>query len=137
VPKGGCCFQIFETPGPELLRPDVMRLSAILRVPTVTVPRIDGIENAYEAAIRASDFDDEGKVIFVETNGHFPFLARIWHGRTYSNKCGSADNVERLEERLERYHDLTEIRDQEIQGRGRQQPEAAEHGEREKLGSFD
>ncbi|MGB6891705.1 MAG: hypothetical protein WBE25_09510 [Xanthobacteraceae bacterium] len=48
-----------------------------------------------------------------------------------------ADNVERLEERLERYHDLTEIRDQEIQGRRCQQPEAAEHGEREKLGSFD
>lgn len=54
-----------------------------------------------------------------------------------SNKCGLADNVERLEERLERYHDLTEIRDQEIQGRRCQQPEAAEYGEREKLGSFD
>ena len=62
--------------------PDVMRLSAILRVPTVTVPRIDGIENAYEAAIRDGDLDDEGKVTFVETNGHLPFLARIWHGRT-------------------------------------------------------
>jgi hypothetical protein len=70
IPKSLGYFQTSKTPGPELLLPDVIRRSAILRVPTVTMPRINGTESAFEATVRDRDLDDKGKVTFVDADCH-------------------------------------------------------------------
>src|ERR1700727_2420382 len=50
---------------------------------------------------------------------------------------GLTDDAGRLKKRLERCDDLAIIREQETEEHRRQQPEAAEYDDREKLGSFE